>query len=212
MCYDKGIPLIVDASQAAGSVKVSMKELNAAEFICAPGHKGLYGPQGTGLLLCKNAADIPPLIEGGTGSDSALLTQPEYLPDRFESGTQNTPGISGLAAGMDFVMKQGLDNILAHERELISYAADCLGKIGGITTYMSSDIALQSGVMSFNVDEKSADHVAETLAMQDVAVRSGLHCAPVAHGTAGTTRGTVRVSVSWFNDISDIDALVEALF
>jgi cysteine desulfurase family protein len=211
LCFEKGIPLIVDASQGAGCLRLSMRELKAAEFICAPGHKGLYGPQGTGLLICRNSVKIPPLIEGGTGSNSSDISQPDFLPDRFESGTLNTPGIAGLGAGIDFIAGLGTDKIISHERELISYAAEQLNSISGAKCYMSSNISLQSGVLSFTIDGESPDEIARILGENDIAVRSGLHCAGAAHETAGTKGGTVRISVSIFNEKTDIDALVDAL-
>ena len=111
-------PFIIDASQSAGALHVNFAELNA-EFIAMPGHKGLYGPQGTGLLLCRKS--VSPLLKGGTGSSSKLSYMPDYLPDAGEAGTHNMPGISGLSAGLDFVMSTGTERILRHEKELIGY-------------------------------------------------------------------------------------------
>lgn len=208
LCREKKVPLILDASQSAGCFPVHMDTLGAA-FIAMPGHKGLYGPQGTGLLLC--GAETRPLLEGGTGSLSAQQDMPEFLPDRLEAGTHNIPGIAGLLEGIRFIQSQGEASILQHEQELTARAANGLERLPGITVYAAKDSSLQAGVLSFRVEGMDCESVGEALAERDIAVRAGLHCAPLAHQTAGTiSTGTIRVSFSVFNSGGEVDRLVRA--
>lgn len=211
ICYKKGIKLIVDASQSAGSVPLKMSELRACVCICAPGHKGLYGPQGTGILVCKNGEELKTIIEGGTGSMSSEMSQPDFMPDRLESGTQNIPGIAGLSEGVDYVNNVGVEKIGKHEKKLISYLAKELCKCKSVKVYAATDENLQGGVLSFGSDMLSADEIANKLSEFDIAVRSGLHCSPVAHETVGTQGGTVRVSVSNFTTENDILFFLEKI-
>lgn len=216
MCRDRGIPLVVDASQAAGVIEIDFEELGA-RFMAMPGHKGLYGPQGTGILLCSGEAresgNIKTLIEGGSSSNSRLDTMPAYLPDRLEAGTHNMPGIAGLKAGMEFVKKKGTARIFRHERMLLAHAVRRLGRNERLRLYAAEEgTQVQSGVLSFEVQGMDSEGAAERLARQGIAVRAGLHCSPLAHGTAGSyEHGTVRVSFSAFNTLSDINGLAYAL-
>jgi cysteine desulfurase family protein len=209
VCREKSVPFILDASQSAGVLERDFQKLGAS-YICMPGHKGLYGPQGTGLLLC--AAPPKSLLQGGTGSQSLLLEMPEGMPDRIEAGTHNMPGIAGLKAGLDFIAKKGVRQIMAHEHELIEFAADELRKLDRVHVFVSEYGYCQSGVLSFTVDGMDCETVGEELGKRGIAVRAGLHCAPLAHKTAGTLQcGTVRLSVSYFNTKSDIKAAVRAV-
>lgn len=206
LCKSRGVPFILDASQSAGAIPVHMDELGCA-FIGMPGHKGLYGPQGTGLLLCGEGQNTKTLLEGGTGSLSVRQTMPEFLPDRLEAGTHNIPGIAGLYEGLRYVAAKGENAILAHERELLAKAARELSKIPGITVYVSDHPELQAGVLSFVVQGKDCEEIGEQLGKRDIAVRAGLHCAPYAHETVGTEgTGTVRISFSAFNTAAEIRA------
>lgn len=208
LCRAEGVPLIVDASQSAGILPLDLDALGAA-FIAMPGHKGLYGPQGTGLLLC--AHDAAPLLHGGTGSASLEQTMPDFLPDRLEAGTHNMPGIAGLEAGLRFV-REKRGRIERHERALIARAAAPLRGMDGVTVYAARDAAEQVGVLSFNLDGREPEETADALAQRGFALRGGLHCAPYAHRTAGTLpNGTVRLSVSAFTSAADIDAFAHAL-
>lgn len=174
-----------------------------------PGHKGLYGPQGTGLLLC--AHDAAPLLYGGTGSASLEQTMPDFLPDQLEAGTHNMPGIAGLEAGLRFV-RERRERIERHERALIARAAAALRGMDGVTVYAARDAAEQVGVLSFNLDGREPEKTADALAQRGFALRGGLHCAPYAHRTAGTLpNGTVRLSVSTFTSAADIDAFAHVL-
>ncbi len=209
LCREAGVPLIVDASQSAGILPLDMVSLGAA-FAAMPGHKGLYGPQGTGLLLCGAAAET--LIEGGTGSESLRQEMPQFLPDRLEAGTHNMPGVAGLEAGLRFVRATGTARILRHEQALIRRAASGLRRMSGVTVYASREAEAQTGVLSFTVRGRTCEEVAETLARRGVAVRAGYQCAPLAHRSAGTLDGgTVRISVSAFEQPADIDAFLRAM-
>ena len=209
LCRGASVPLIIDASQSAGSLPIDFSAL-APAFLAMPGHKGLYGPQGTGLLLC--GSDALPLIEGGTGSESLRQSMPDFLPDRLEAGTHNVPGIAGLEAGIAFVRAQRPERILHHSRALIRRAGEGLGKIPNVHGFLSLEASLQAGVLSFTVDGLSPESVAEEMAKRGIALRAGLHCAPFAHKTVGTLPdGTVRLSVSAFNRESEIDTFLSSL-
>lgn len=187
LCRQYGVPFIVDAAQSAGTMDVNLKRWGA-DFIAMPGHKGLLGPQGTGLLLC--AGDASPLLYGGTGSDSILQDMPDYLPDRLEAGTVNVPGIAGLGAALKYLDGQGIDRIGKIERREAMRCAAWLKKLG--FQVFSGDN--QSGTVSF-VPKMDCEEMAQRLAKQGIAVRAGLHCAPLAHESAGTLEsGTVRIS------------------
>lgn len=190
ICAERGVPLIVDASQSAGILPVSLKRWRAA-FVAMPGHKGLYGPQGTGLLLCGRQPD--PLLFGGTGSSSADAQMPDFLPDRMEAGTRNVPGIAGLGAGLQYLRERNLSLDLQREQQMISRMADGLVSLGA-DVYAGQ---AQAGVLSFRIPDTDPVEAAGQLADSGIAVRAGLHCAPLAHRTAGTfPDGTIRVSVS----------------
>lgn len=200
LCLQRGKRLIVDASQSAGSLPVHMDELRA-DFIALPGHKGLCGPQGTGLLLC-GCDDARPILEGGTGSVSLRQDMPDFLPDRLEAGTHNVTGIAGLLEGIRFVRRKGEDRILAHERRLVSLAAEGLERQGRFTVYSGPN---QAGVCAFVPRDMDCEALGEQLGERGIAVRAGLHCAPLAHQTAGTLdTGAVRLSASAFNREEEI--------
>lgn len=202
LCRKKGVPFVLDASQSAGMLPVDMKALGAS-FIAMPGHKGLYGPQGTGLLLC--GCEPAPLLRGGTGSQSLLQEMPAELPDRLEAGTHNMPGIAGLLEGLRFVQRQGVARIADYEGELGRYAAQRLADIPGVEVFSGPE---QTGVVSFRVSGWDCEELGEALASRGIALRAGLHCAPLAHRTAGTLEtGTVRFSPSVFNRRQEVDRL-----
>lgn len=203
LCREKGVPFVLDASQSAGMLPVDMKALGAS-FIAMPGHKGLYGPQGTGLLLC--GCEPAPLLRGGTGSQSILQEMPAELPDRLEAGTHNMPGIAGLLEGLRFVQRQGVARIADYESELGRYAARHLAELPGVEVFSGP---FQTGVVSFRAAGMDCEELGEALAARGIALRAGLHCAPLAHRTAGTLEtGTVRFSPSVFNRRQEVDELV----
>lgn len=193
LCRLYKVPFILDASQSAGASGLDCKKLNAA-YIAMPGHKGLMGPQGTGILLCSSEAK--PFMCGGTGSDSFLQDMPDYLPDRLEAGTHNVPGIAGLAEGIKYILKAGADNIGAYEAELCSVMADRLRQIDGLEVFYGSR-ETQAGVLSFRHSSLDPETVCAGLGRAGIAARCGMHCSPLAHNTAGTAdTGTVRFSFS----------------
>ena len=194
MCRAAAVPLIVDAAQSAGVLPLDFESLGCA-FLACPGHKGLMGPQGTGLLLCRGEAK--PLLIGGTGSASAEETMPDFYPDRLEAGTQNIPGVAGLLEGLRWVKAAGTDEISRLERHMSDIFATTLAGVPGLRVFHADDPALQSGVLSVQHAVLDAESAAEKLGERGIAVRAGLHCAPLAHKTAGTLeRGTLRFSFS----------------
>lgn len=201
LCRRCGKPLIVDAAQSAGTLPIDLMGWGAA-FVAMPGHKGLYGPQGTGMLLC--GSETSPLLFGGTGSDSIRQNMPEFLPDRLEAGTQNVCGAAGLLAGMQFVNRIGISGIMQHECNLCQRMMDILERVPNIQIFRGS--AHQSGLFSFAVENVDCEILGEELGHRGVAVRTGLHCAPLAHQTAGTIEnGTVRISFSVFNTMQQVE-------
>lgn len=208
-CAAAGVSLIVDASQSAGTLRLNFKELGAA-FMAMPGHKGLLGPQGTGVLLCSAATK--PLLFGGTGSASLPETMPDFLPDRLEAGTHNVAGIAGLFQGVRYLscVKEG--EIFERERRLCRMFAREAAAISGLRVFLSGDSSFQSGVVSLVSSKMSCEELAERLGAQGICVRAGLHCAPLAHRTAGTlSQGTVRFSFSPFNTSAEAQYAAQTL-
>ena len=186
-CRKRRIPFIIDAAQSAGAIPIDAEALGA-DFIAMPGHKGLQGPMGTGLLICRRLPK--PLLMGGTGSESERQDMPDILPDRGEAGTLNVPGIAGLEAGIRYVAQLGPERIGQHEAALAEQTARLLRNLG-MDVFSGPD---QLGTVSFRSGE-DCETAAELLAGQEIALRAGLHCAPLAHRSAGTSdTGTVRVS------------------
>lgn len=187
LCRQYGVPFIVDAAQSAGSLPLSLEKLGA-NFIAMPGHKGLLGPQGTGILLCSDGAE--PLLYGGTGSASRLQEMPDFLPDRLEAGTLNVPGIAGLGAGIRYVQSVGELNILRREQFQVKRCVKLL-QDARMRVFSGTH---QAATVSF-VPPMDCEEYAARLAQKGIAVRAGLHCAPLAHESAGTLEtGTVRIS------------------
>ncbi len=210
LCRERGVPLIVDASQSAGAIPLDFAALGAA-LIAMPGHKGLYGPQGTGLLLC--GADPLPLLEGGTGSESKRQSMPDFLPDRLEAGTHNIAGIAGLLEGLRFLERRGVEKIAAREAALIRRLGEGLCAAPGAEVFLSGDQTDQAGVLSFRLRSRDCEEVGEELGRQGFALRAGLHCAPLAHETAGTLEtGTLRASVSAFNTDREMEKFIHAVW
>ena len=205
LCRRYGVKLIVDASQSAGTLPVSLRQSGAA-FIAMPGHKGLYGTQGTGLLLCADGAQ--PLLYGGSGSNSQLPTMPDFLPDRLEAGTQNVTSIAGLAAGMRFVRRVGRERIAQHVRKLLRRFRQGMEKMQAIESYFGEG---QSAVASFRVRGVDCEEAAQRLSDHGFALRAGLHCAPEAHRSVGTLEtGTLRASFGYFNTTAEVRRFLTA--
>jgi cysteine desulfurase family protein len=209
---EAGALFLLDAAQSAGCVPIDVIALGI-DLMAVPGHKGLYGPQGTGLLYVAPTVMLRPLLAGGTGTNSTSEEQPDTFPDGYEAGTHNLPGIAGLKAGIEFVLEQGAAVIGNHERNLITVARESLSSIPGITLYGPANPHLRSGVLSFTTRGKDAAALAFELDQRfDIAVRSGLHCAPRAHRTLGSfPGGTVRMSPGWFSTTKDIDVFCNAV-
>lgn len=209
LCHEFEVPLIIDVSQSAGIIPIDFAALDA-EFIAMPGHKGLLGPQGTGVLLCNHPAK--PVLFGGTGSNSLFSAMPEYLPDRLEAGTHNVAGIAGLFSGLNYLKSKPAGYMLEHERALRVCFERQICDINRLTLYSSRYPNCQSGVLSVVSEKPACDELAEILGGMNICVRSGLHCAPTAHNSAGTTEtGTVRFSFSPFNTFTDVFQTAEAL-
>ncbi|KGM94277.1 aminotransferase class V-fold PLP-dependent enzyme [Clostridium botulinum] len=205
---NNNIIFVVDASQSAESIPIDVKKYNI-DFLAFPGHKGLLGPEGVGGLYINSDINIIPYTEGGTGSESQSMSQPEFLPDKFESGTKNTPGIAGLCEGLKFIKKVGIENIRKHEMNLCKYLIDALNKIPKIIIYGHTDFENRAPVVSFNIENVDSSDVGYILNKSDICVRTGYHCAPLIHGIIGTkNKGTVRVSPGYFNTKKEIDILV----
>ena len=209
ICRQRGVPLVVDASQSAGILPLAWERLGAT-FVAAPGHKGLYGPQGTGILICSEDAKVQTLMEGGTGSASLDQKMPEFLPDRLEAGTHNVPGIAGLLEGVRYVRRRGVESICLKERSLTLWLAEELKRWPDIRVFAEAGLRNQTGVLSVVPERKDVEQIGEKLAEQGVAVRAGLHCAPLAHDNAGTLKtGTIRLSLSDFNTLEECEKFLE---
>lgn len=190
LCRRYGVPFVVDAAQSAGSIPVSLKKMGA-DFIAMPGHKGLLGPQGTGLLLC--GGEGMPLLFGGTGSESRNQDMPDFLPDRLEAGTLNVPGFAGLREGLRYLSREGVEVIGKREHKQMKRCAAELQNMG-MQVFSGPH---QAGTVSF-LPGLDSEEAADFLGKQGIAVRAGLHCAPLAHESAGTLQtGTVRVSFGY---------------
>ena len=186
-------------------------ENTGCDYLCAAGHKGLYGPMGTGLLIARDGEKLQTLLEGGTGSSSRLLTHPEEMPEHLESGTLNVPGIAGLLAGMRWV--KGQRGLLEREMGLCRQLWEGLHRMPGVKLYLPKpEVRFTAPVLSFNVGGKPSEQVAASLSQRGILVRAGLHCAPLAHEKMGTLeKGTVRVSVSAFTRPGDVGALLQVV-
>ena len=205
-----GVRYLIDGAQALGALPVDVNALGC-DLYAFPGHKSLLGPQGTGGLYIRPGLRLNPLREGGTGSASDSTLQPEELPERYESGTVNLPGLAGLGAGVAHVARQ-LSQIMMHERELTSALLDGLSALSGITLYSPREEAARAGIVTFNLGDLSSSQLADRLAERGFAVRGGLHCAPLAHRFLGTLRrGAVRASVGHANTFQEIEAFLDTL-
>ena len=213
ICRRKGIVFIVDAAQGAGVLPLKLTD--GINIICAAGHKGLYGPMGTGLMLTDGSVQLRSLIEGGTGSASESPMQPLFTPDRFESGTINTPGAIALGEGARFVRAKGTDVILRHELELCKRFCEGMRRINGVVLYTDiteEKLGSYAPVVSFNLIGRPSAEVSAALGELGFCLRAGLHCAPLAHRKLGTLNiGTVRFAPSVFTSKQDVDSLLAAM-
>jgi cysteine desulfurase family protein len=201
----RGILFLVDAAQTAGAYPIDMQAMNI-DLLAFPGHKGLFGPHGTGGLVVRPGLTLETWIEGGSGTESAPETMPEALPLRLEAGTQNAAGIAGLLAGVRFVLEQGVERIRQHEMELTALLIEALRGTPGLTILSPDDPAQRTAVVSVTVAGYVPEQLADVLdQVFDIATRAGLHCAPQAHRTAGTLEnGALRFSPGYFNTADEI--------
>ncbi|WP_073093474.1 aminotransferase class V-fold PLP-dependent enzyme [Thermosyntropha lipolytica] len=210
---EHGIIFMIDTAQTAGVLPIDVEAHNI-DILTFTGHKGLLGPQGTGGIYVRPGIDIKPLREGGTGSLSEYLEQPEVMPDLLESGTPNTPGIAGLLAGVQFIMDTGLDNIRKHEQKLMDMLITGLKEVPGIEMYGPLDVEKQTAVLAFNIEDMDCGDVALSLDYEyGIITRSGMHCAPLAHKTIGTLeKGACRLSPGYFTTEEEIEKVIKAIY
>lgn len=207
-----GIVYMVDVAQTAGVYDINVVDMNI-DILVFPGHKSLLGPQGTGGVYIREGLSIVQMKEGGTGSRSDSLIQPDIYPDKFESGTPNMPGIVGLGAGIKYILDKGIDNIREHEIKLATTFIDGLREIEGIKIYGPCDMEKQAPVISINIREEDSSEVSYILdEVFNIAVRPGLHCAPLAHKTLKCyEQGCIRFSFGPFTTINEIEFAINAV-
>ena len=213
ICRERSVPLVLDTAQTAGVLQLNASELGLSA-LCFTGHKSLMGPQGTGGIIWKRefAERVEPLITGGTGSYSHLETQPEEMPDKFESGTPNLPGIAGLNSAFDWLNDKGLEVIGERENKTGQYFLEALKKIDGVILSGLPEMSGRLPVFAFNVEGKDNGILADGLSRLGFETRPGLHCSPAAHKTLGTfPQGALRVSPGYFTEESEIDGFIGAL-
>jgi cysteine desulfurase family protein len=212
LAHEHGALFLLDAAQTAGVLPLDFSTLGA-DMVAFPGHKGLLGPLGTGVLWIREGLDIVPLVEGGTGTQSALRQQPPEMPERCEAGSHNAAGIAGLSVGLDYVLNRGVEDILAHERGLARHLRENLEHINSITVLGPTNPLQYTGVISFTVKGYDPAEVGMILDSEyGVMVRTGLLCAPLAHQALGTySTGSVRASVSPFSTTDEVDSFLNAL-
>ncbi len=207
-----GILFAVDAAQSGGILPIDMAK-NNIDYVCLPGHKGLYGPMGTGLLLCRGGRQLSTIMEGGSGSQSLLKNQPEELPERLESGTLNVLGICGLHAGIEFVKRHTIQAISARETSIMQELYLRLSQIREVYVYTPyPNLSVCVPLITFNVKNHDSEEVAGVLNSTGIAVRAGLHCAPSAHRRMRTMEGgAVRLSPSVYTTNKDLDCVYKKL-
>jgi selenocysteine lyase/cysteine desulfurase len=212
LAKEHGVLFLVDAAQTAGVLPIDMRRIGI-DFLCAAGHKSLYGPPGTGVLVTPHGRDLLPLMEGGSGSNSAAPFMPEEPPERLECGTLNTVGILGLKAGIDFVNQRGMDCIYRHEMGLGTEIFARLAQMQPVRLYTSGfRLGRHVPVISFNIDGVPSEETVSRLSELGFALRGGLHCAPLAHRRMGTLNtGTARISIGACNTERQAVALCEAI-
>jgi cysteine desulfurase family protein len=212
LCRSKGILFLSDCAQTAGHVDIDVQR-DGIDFLCCAGHKGLYGPSGTGLLITRHGESLATVIEGGTGTYSADYSQPGSMPEKLESGTVNTMGILGLGAGISFIKRRGISNIYDHETELCAYIRERLSRLDRVRLYTKGyERCGLLPVISFNIEGMSSEDVVSKLDEKGFALRGGLHCSPLAHTKMGTMEtGAARISVGAFNNMQQARQLCNAV-
>lgn len=212
MCKLHGIRFVVDGAQGAGVADINAKRDNI-DILCAPGHKCLLGAMGTGFIAVRDGLELSTVEEGGTGSNSMSLKQPDFLPDRLEAGTLNNSGIISLGKGIDYINSYGTEAIYNHEFSLMQHTYKALENINDVVLYTPfPEQGKTMPIISFNFGDYSSEKTAAILAKNDICTRAGFHCTPLAHKHFGTTdRGTVRISFGMFNTVRDCDALINVV-
>ena len=207
-----GIYYLLDAAQTAGYIPMDLSKL-PVDLVAIPGHKGLLGPQGTGVLYIREGVDLNQIREGGTGSLSESTYQPDFLPDRYESGTLNTPGIAGLGAGVEYILNTGQQRIMNHITNLEKLFLNAFSQIDGVKIYGPTDIKLRTGIISINIGDRDSREIVNILSQKyNIATRGSLHCSPLAHETIGTKgQGTVRFSPGIYTTLDEVKACIRAV-
>jgi cysteine desulfurase family protein len=213
IAHRHGVPFLVDAAQTAGAYPIDVQAIHA-DLLAFAGHKGPYGPHGTGGLVVRPGIALETWVEGGSGTESDLETMPAALPSRLEAGTHNAAGIAGLLAGARFVLEQGVEQIRAHEVEMAELLIRSLQRLPGLTILGPRDPAQRTAVVSVTIEGCFPDQLATVLdKVFNVATRAGLHCAPQAHRVAGTLEyGALRFSPGYFTTADEIQYAAEALW
>lgn len=207
-CRKRGILFVVDAAQSAGRIPISAEQMGI-DALCAPGHKGLWGPQGSGFLLLREGLVADTLTEGGSGMRSLEGSMPESAPERYEAGTLATPAIVGLSEGIRILNQIGMEAVAKKEAALVARLRERLSDLPGVTLYAPQ---YEGGILLFNIDGIPAENVGNALNRMGFCVRSGYHCAALGHRTLETPEGgAVRVSPGWFNTLRQINALADAI-
>ncbi len=212
IAHDNGILFMVDASQSAGHIEIDVIK-DGIDLLACSGHKGLFGPQGTGILYIRDGIDTKTIVEGGTGSMSQLSSQPEEFPDRFETGTLNAPGIGGLSKGVEFILEKGIISIREHEEMLLDMLINGLSSMPRVEVYGNGNSKKTSGAVGFNVSGKDCITLCDELDENyDIMLRGGLHCSYLAHKTIGTLKsGCARVSISYFTTVDEINYFLNVI-
>ena len=213
ICRENSVPLVLDTAQTAGVIPLNASEMGLAA-LCFTGHKSLMGPQGTGGIIWNPefASRVEPIITGGTGSYSHLETQPEDMPDKFESGTPNLPGIAGLNSALEWLNVTGLKKISERENDTGRYFLERLREIDGVILSGMPEMMNRLPVFALNISGKDNGILADELSRLGYETRPGLHCAPSAHKTLGTfPQGALRVSPGYFTEEGEIDGFIDAL-
>lgn len=208
LCQSRGICMIADGAQICGILPVTMQD--GINFLCTAGHKGLYGITGTGLLISDGRYTLPPLMRGGSGSQSDQPEQPKEMPDVLECGTLNVIGAASVKAGLMFVKRHGMEQIFRTETALCELFIRRLRRIPGVTVYRKAQSSYVP-IVSFTIEGMPSEEAAELLGKRGFCLRAGLHCAPLAHHTMGTKDGTVRFAPSVFSRVQDVIALADAV-
>ena len=212
IAHRHGLPFLVDAAQTAGAYPIDVQTMHI-DLLAFAGHKGTYGPHGTGGLVVRPGIELATWMEGGSGSESESETMPAELPGRLEAGTQNAAGIAGLLAGVDFVLEQGVDRIRAHEIAMADRLIAGLEQLPGLRVLGPAAPELRTAVVSVTIEDYFPEQLAAVLdKVFQVATRAGLHCAPQAHRVAGTLEtGALRFSPGYFTTAAEIEYTVDAL-